>query len=285
MDALLTQAQDFLTKQGLPFALDLLGAALIVIVGFWLAGRVGRLTEKAFARTKKIDVMVRQFFAGVAKYLVLAFTIIIVLDQFGIQTTSLVALLGAAGLAVGLALQGMLSNLAAGVMILLFRPFKVGDYVEAGGNAGTVHQVGLFATEMNTPDNVRVTVPNNQIWGVAITNYSVNATRRLDIPCGIGYGEPIPKALDTLMGCAKADQRVLDDPAPETFVAALGASSVDVTLRIWCKAEDYWALKWALTRAVKEAFDREGIEIPFPQRVVHTVGAPSETGEQGSEAA
>ncbi len=268
MNALAEEAYTFLTTEGVSLAINVVAAIVILIVGFWIARKVSNGMKRAMGRSRQIDPAISNFFAAAVRYLIIAFVIIAVLNQFGIETTSFVAILGAAGLAVGLALQGALSNVAAGVMLLIFRPFRTGQYVEAGGIAGTVAEMGLFTTEMDTPDNVRITVPNGKIWGEAITNFSHHATRRMDIECGIGYGEPIEPAKEAMLKLAEADSRVLSEPAPTVFVNTLGGSSVDLALRFWCAASDYWQLKWDMTRMVKEAFDQKGIEIPFPQTVV-----------------
>jgi small conductance mechanosensitive channel len=186
---------------------------------------------------------------------------------FGIQATSLVAVLGAASLAIGLALQGTLSNLAAGFMLILFRPFKVGQYIDAGGTAGTVKEINLFVTELATPDNVQIIVPNAKIWGSIITNYSFHPTRRVDLTFGIDYGDDADKAMEVIRTVATADERVHAEPGPWMRVTNLGDSSVDIGVRLWCNASDYWELKFAMTRAVKEAFDKAGISIPYPHSV------------------
>jgi small conductance mechanosensitive channel len=201
--------------------------------------------------------------------LVLAFTIIAVLNRFGVETTSFVAVMGAAGLAIGLALQGTLSSVAAGVMLLFFRPFKVGDYIDAAGIAGTVKKTTLFITEMATPDNVMMVVPNASLWGVPIHNYSTNPTRRLDLTVGIGYDDDMDKAQAALLALVEADARVLKDPAPMTAITNLGDNAVDVMVRFWCAAGDYWTVKFDLTKAIKASMDAQGISIPYPQRDVH----------------
>lgn len=282
VNKLVDEAYQFATTEGVSLALDVLGAIVILIVGFWIARKVSSGIKRAMGRSKQMDPAIANFFSAAVRYLIIAFVIIAVLNQFGIETTSFVALLGAAGLAVGLALQGALSNVAAGVMLLIFRPFKVGNYVDAAGIAGTIAEVGLFTTEMDTPDNVRITVPNSKIWGEAITNFSHHATRRMDIACGIGYGEPIQPAMDTMLKLAQQDARVLSEPAPTVFVDTLGGSSVDLSLRFWCVAGDYWQLKWDMTRMVKEAFDDASIEIPFPQSVVTMVRPSEETKLDGA---
>ena len=192
-------------------------------------------------------------------------------SQCGIETTSLIAVFGAAGLAIGLALQGTLSNVAAGVMLLIFRPFKVGDFVEAGGTAGTVKGITLFVSELATPDNVQILVPNSQVWGTIVKNYSHHETRRVDLVMGIDYADDIDKAQTVVERVVKADSRVLADPAPMVVVGNLGESSVDLTIRVWCQSGDYWPLKFDLTKTLKQEFDKEQLSIPFPQQTVHMI--------------
>jgi small conductance mechanosensitive channel len=251
------------------YGIDILGAIIILIVGWIIAAWAQRTVVKALERTRKVDITLRLFFASLARYFILAFTVLAVLAQFGIQTASLIAVFGAAGLAIGFALQGTLSDLAAGVMLLLFRPFKVGDYVEVGGLSGTVESVTLFATELCTPDNVQVLSPNSKIWGAAVKNFSHHSTRRVDFTIGIGYGEDIDTAMKELKNAANEDARVLQDPAPMAAVSELADSSVNLTVRVWCQASFYWPLKFDLNKAFKERLDRAGIEIPFPQTAIH----------------
>jgi small conductance mechanosensitive channel len=256
------------------YGLDVVGAIAILIVG-WLAARwVHHAVAKALGRSQKVDDMLSGFFASLAKYLVLIFTGVMVLSQFGVQTASLIAVLGAAGLAIGLALQGTLSNVAAGVMILIFRPFKIGDYVETGGKAGTVKAVTLFITELATLDNVQIILPNGQVWGSSVVNYSFHDTRRVDLALGISYQDNIGMAIEAINQTIAADQRVLKDPEPMVAVSDLAESSVKFVIRIWCQAADYWPLKFDMTRALKEKMDSEGISIPYPQRTVHMIQQP-----------
>ena len=253
------------------YGLDIVGAVAILIVG-WIASKwVHRAVTKALGKSEKVAPMLGSFFASLAKYLVLIFTGLMVLSQFGVQTASLIAVLGAAGLAIGLALQGTLSNVAAGVMILIFRPFKIGDYVEAGGQAGTIQAVTLFITEMVTPDNVQIIVPNSQIFGSSVVNYSFHDTRRVDLALGISYEDNIEMAVEAINQTIAADARVLKDPEPMVAVSELADSSVNFVIRVWCNASDYWALKFDMTRALKEKMDSEGISIPYPQQTVHMI--------------
>ncbi len=253
------------------YGLDIVGAIAILVVG-WIASKwVRSAVTKALGKSENIAPMLSSFFASLARYLVLIFTGLMVLSQFGVQTASLIAVLGAAGLAIGLALQGTLSNVAAGVMILIFRPFKIGDYVEAGGQAGTIKAVTLFITEMTTPDNVQIIVPNSQVWGSSVVNYSFHDTRRLDLALGISYEDNIELAVEAINQTIGADARVLKDPEPLVAVSELADSSVNFVIRVWCNASDYWPLKFAMTRALKEKMDSEGISIPYPQQTVHMI--------------
>ena len=251
------------------YGLDVVGAILILIIGLWLSKKVQNGLRKVLGRSGKVDATLVGFFSSIARYLVLIVTGMAVLDRFGVETTSLVAVLGAAGLAIGLALQGTLSNVAAGVMLLIFRPFKVGDFVEAAGHAATVKELNLFFTEMATGDNVKIIVPNAQIWGSSLKNFSANATRRVDFVFGIAYDADIDKAMELIRGIVAADDRVHKDPEPFLVVSNLGDSSVDITVRVWSDAGDYWPVKFDTTKAVKEKFDAEGIGIPFPTSTVY----------------
>lgn len=251
------------------YGMSVIGAIAILVVGWMAAGWAKSALYKGLGRISAVDEMLRGFFASLARYAILAVTVIAVLDRFGVETTSLIAVFGAAGLAIGLALQGTLSNVAAGVMLLLFRPFKVGDFIDGGGVVGTVKSVGLFITEFATGDNVKIIVPNSQLWGAAITNYSANPTRRVDFVFGIGYGDDIDQAMGIIRQLALADDRIHKDPEPFIVVGELGASSVDLITRVWCDSGNYWGVKFDLTKAVKETFDKEGISIPFPQRDVY----------------
>jgi small conductance mechanosensitive channel len=197
--------------------------------------------------------------------------LVAVLAQFGVQTASIIAALGAAGLAIGLALQGTLQNVAAGIMLIILRPLKVGEFVEAAGLMGTVVEIGLFMTELKTIDGLFLAVPNSQLWSATITNYSRHKTRRNDLAVGIGYGDDIGKAEKIMLDLVAKDERVLADPKPATFVAELGDSAVVVTLRYWTVTADWWDTSRDLTKQVKQAFDKKGISIPFPQRDIHHV--------------
>jgi small conductance mechanosensitive channel len=261
------QAVSLITAYGM----NVIGAIVMLIVGWIAAGWASRATGKALARTDKVDETLGQFFTSSVRYLVLIITGLAVLSQFGVQTASLITVLGAAGLAVGLALQGTLSNVAAGVMLLLFRPFKIGDFVEVAGHAGTVGAITLFTTEMATPDNVHIVVPNASVWGAAVKNYSHHDTRRVDLTVGIAYEDDIDQAFAVISGIVENDERVLAEPAPMVAVTELADSSVNLVVRVWCQAGDYWPTKFDLTKTFKERLDKEGISIPYPQRTVHIV--------------
>ena len=251
------------------YGLDVIGAITILIIGWWFAGRAKAWSIKASKKTDHIDDTLTGFLGNAIRYLVIIITVLAVLDRFGVETTSFVAILGASSLAIGLALQGTLSNVAAGVMLLFFRPFNVGDFIEGGGESGSVKSIGLFVTNMNTPDNVEIIVPNGALWGSAIKNYSFNPTRRIDLVFGISYSDDINKATSIIGEIITSDERAHKDPEPVIVVGELAASSVDIITRTWCNAEDYWSMRWDFLKAVKERFDTEGISIPFPQTDVH----------------
>jgi small conductance mechanosensitive channel len=253
------------------YGLDVIGAIAILVIGWIAAGWISGSVNRALGRVSKMDETLRRFAVSAIRYLILVITVIAVLSQFGVEMASLLVVLSTAGLAIGLALQGTLSNVAAGVMLLLFRPFKIGDYVDVGGHAGTVKGITLFVTEMATPDNVHIVVPNGQVWGSSVVNYSQHPTRRVDIAVGIGYEDDINKAFAEVLDLIEADERAMAEPAPLVAVTGLGDNSVDLTVRVWCQAADYWGLKFGLTKAIKERFDETGINIPYPQRTVHIV--------------
>jgi small conductance mechanosensitive channel len=273
MEEGLTVAMNLVTATVATYGLSVLGAIAMLVVGLVAAGWAQRATDRALTRFPRFDRTLRSFFASIARYLVIIVTVLAVLGQFGVQTASLIAVLGATGLAIGLALQGTLSNVAAGVMLLIFRPFKVGDYIDAGGQAGTVDSLTLFVTEMNTPDNIRIIVPNGQVWGSAIKNFSTNSKRRLDLVIGIAYKDDINKAIAAIRSVVEAESRADADPAPLIAVSELSDSSVDLLVRVWCNAGDFFPLRFALTKAIKERLDADDITIPFPQREVHLVQA------------
>lgn len=259
-----------------PYATDLIAALLLVVFGWIFAAWVHRAVGAALERAERIEATFKPPIASTARYAVLVFVAIAVLAKFGVQTASLLAVLGAAGLAVGLALQGTLSNIAAGLMLLFLRPFRAGEYIDAEGTAGTVKEVGLFTTVLGTFDGVYVSVPNSHLWNRSIRNFSRFPTRRLDLVVGIGYGDDIDAALTALSDELAKDGRVLADPPAQVMVKELGESSVNINLRCWTNAGDYWDLLFDLTKRAKQRLDSEGITIPFPQRDVHLRGAAPE---------
>ena len=242
-----------------------MGGLLILIAGYVLAGRLSRAMRHTLERVPRFDATLVPVAAAITRYALLIVTIIIMLGSFGIQTTSIIAVLGAAGIAIGLALQGTLSNVAAGVMLLFLRPFQLGDWVETGATSGTITEIGLFSTIITTFDNVYISVPNSTIWGAVIINHSRHDTRRMDIDIGIAYATDLDHAEKVLLALAE-DSRVLADPAPSFLVVAYGDSAIQVRLRLYARNDVYWPLYWQLMRQVKPALDEAGIEIPFPQR-------------------
>lgn len=256
-----------------PLLLSGIKALIVLIVGWFVAGIVSRLVRNRINAHPELDQTLGNFAASIVRWAIRLMVLVAVLGIFGIEATSLVAMLGAATLAIGLALQGTLSDLAAGFMLILFRPYKLGQYVDIAGTAGTVVDLNLFVTELVTPDNVQIIIPNGQAWGAVITNYSAHDTRRVDYLYGIDYGDSSDEAMQIILDLAKADARVHADPEPWTKVTNLGDSSVDIGARLWCDASDYWDLKFDMTKTVKEAFDARGISIPYPHSVeIHKEG-------------
>jgi len=249
-----------------------LGAIATLVIGYLVARLARRLVKRWLSKTE-LALALQRFVTQITYVGILVFAIVASLARFGIQTTSFVAILGAAGFAIGFALQGSLANFAAGVLLLVLRPFKIGDFVEAGGVTGLVQDIQLFTTILATPDNVKVMVPNAQIYGGVIRNDNAYETRRIDLVVGIGYGDSIEDAFAAAQSVMSGDGRVLEDPAPQVMVSELADSSVNLDLRLWVKGEDYWGVLFDLTRRVKETFDERGIEIPYPQHVVHTAVA------------
>ncbi len=246
-----------------------IGALLILVIGWWIASWAERAVRRLLDGQSRIDATLTSVMASVVRYAILIVVLVAVLGQLGIQTTSILAALGAAGLAIGLALQGTLQNIAAGMMLLWLRPFKVGDYVDTGSIAGTVKQVGLFASELHTWDGIYLFVPNSQLWNTRLTNFSRLATRLVDLKFGIAYGDDIAKGKQVLLDLAAGDERVHKEPASIVFVDSLGDSAVVLALRVWASNADYWDVRRALTENGKLALEAAGLSIPFPQRDVH----------------
>lgn len=256
------------TEHGTSIGMKAVTAIVIFLVGRWLARVVTNIARKTFQRAKMEDTL-EKFLCNMLNAVLLVVVIIAAIGALGVQTTSLLAVLGAAGLAVGLALQGSLSNFASGVLIVAFRPYKVGDFIEAAGVAGTVKEVQIFTTVIHSPDNKKILVPNSQIMSGTITNYSANATRRLDLIVGCSYGDDLDKVRALLNDIVAGDERILKDPAPTVEVVALGDNSVNFVVRPWVEAANYWAVHFHIHEQVKKRFDQAGLNIPFPQRDVH----------------
>ena len=251
------------------YGIDVIGALAILILGWMIAGWVRSAVDKLLSKVPNMDGTLRPFLSKLVRWIVLAFVIVAVLNQFGVETTSMIAVLGAAGLAIGLALQGTLSNVASGVMLLILRPFKVGDFISAGSLSGTVVEIGLFTSELKTGDGVYIMAPNSQIWNTTITNFSRNSTRRIDIVVGVAYDDDLDVAQKALQSLMDGQALVLKNPASETMIKSLGDSSVNINMRCWVNTADYWDAFWALNKGAKAAVESAGCSIPFPQRDVH----------------
>ena len=254
----------------------LVGAIVLLIAGWWLAHRAERGTRRILDRQTRIDPTLRGLLSSLVRYSILIVVVVAVLGQLGIQTTSILAALGAAGLAIGLAMQGTLSNIAAGLMLLWLRPFRVGDNIDTGSVAGTVKEVGLFATEMHSFDGIFLFVPNSELWNKRIINYSRLPTRRLDLAFKVAHEDDLGRGQQALLALAGDDDRVHSDPAPAVFVDELGDSAVVLQLRVWSSTSNYWPLRWALTERGKAALEAAGLSIPFPQRDLHIKGGSPE---------
>lgn len=262
------QLLTFYDKFVAPWSIKIIAALLIFFIGHLVAKMVARLIGKVLGRTK-LDVILVEFIQSLVNALLLVFVVVAALDQLGVNTNSVIAVLGAAGLAIGLALQGSLQNFAAGFMLLIFRPFKGGDFVEAAGTSGVIDKIGIFSTTMHTGDNKQVIIPNGTIYSSNIINYSARGTRRIDMVFSIGYSDDIRLARDVIAKVISADARVLPEPEPLIAVGELGASSVNFFVRPWVKSDDFWPVRFDLTEKIKLAFDENGISIPFPQMDIH----------------
>jgi small conductance mechanosensitive channel len=259
-----TQVSGYLATNGL----TLVGALVLFIVGRWAAKFATRLLSKTMNKAKVEPVLV-SFAENLAYVGLLTLVVIAALGMAGIPTASFAAVIAAAGLAIGLALQGSLSNFAAGVLMVIFRPIRVGDYVEVGGAAGSVKEVQIFNTILDSPDNVRIIVPNSQVMGGNIKNYTTNGTRRVDLVIGVSYDDDLKKTREIIEKVIAADERILPDPAPTVAVSELADSSVNFVVRPWVKGADYWAVRFALTENIKVALEAGGVTIPFPQQDIH----------------
>jgi small conductance mechanosensitive channel len=263
---------EWLALHGVDWGVRLLSAVAIFIVGRWLAGLVVRLLAKAMERSH-VEASLAKFLSRIAHVLLIIVVILATVDKLGVNTTSFVAIVGAAGLAVGLAMQSSLSNFAAGVMIILFRPFSVGNFIDAGGVKGIVEEISIFNTHLRTPDNLGVIVPNSQIYSSAITNFSAKDRRRVDITFGVSYDDDLKLAKETIWQVLNADERILKDPAPIVGVMNLGESSVDIVCWAWVNSPDFLQVKFHLNETVKTELEKAGCSIPYPQRDVHLFSA------------
>ena len=250
-----------------PWILNVLGALIVLWVGNRIARWARGVVQRALERAKVDDTLV-PFVSSCVYYLIVAFVVVAALGMIGIQTASIIAVLAAAGLAVGLALQGTLANFAAGVMLLVFRPFRKGDLIEAAGVTGAVDAISIFTTTLSSVDNVAIVVPNAAVWGQTIRNYATNPTRRIDLAVNIAYRDSLQTAMDAIQRVVAADPRVLTEPAPTIAVGELGNSAVNILVRPWCSKDVYWDVRWDLTRAIKEGLERAGCTIPSQQHDV-----------------
>jgi len=259
---------DTAVSQIVNWAPAVVGAVAVLFIGWIAAGWVKRLSRKALGAAH-VDPILVPFVSGIIHVVVIVMVAVTAIGVLGVETGSFIAVIGAAGLAVALAFQGTFSNFASGVMLLTFRPFEVGHVVEVGGVTGSVKEVGIFTCLLTTPDNVQIRVPNSQIFGETIKNFSASDTRRIDLVVGVGYGDDLGVAVRTCQDVLAADPRVLGEPESVVAVHELGDSSVNLVVRPWVKSEDYWTVRWDLTRALKEQLEAAGCSIPFPQRDVH----------------
>ncbi|MDH3334386.1 MAG: mechanosensitive ion channel [Gammaproteobacteria bacterium] len=262
------QLLEVMQTRGVDLGINVVIAIAIFYVGKMVISLVVRGLHKVMQR-QEVDKTLETFVCNLVRMVLLVIVVIAAIGQVGIETTSFIAIFGAAGLAVGLALQGSLSNFAAGVLIVLFRPYRVGDFIEAAGISGSVEQVQILTTVLKTGDNKQVIVPNGQIMDSIITNYSANDTRRVDMVVGVSYDDDLDKVRDTIKELIAAEDRILDEPACTIAVSALADSSVNFVVRPWVKTPDYWGVMFDLTEAIKKRFDKDGITFPFPQQDVH----------------
>ncbi len=268
MELNMNEYQQLIETYAIPWSIKIIVAILIFVIGRYISRILVRMLIRVMEKAK-VDGVLRDFLGSIAQSILLVVVIIAALEQLGVDTTSLLAIFAAAGLAVGLALKDSLSNFASGVMLILFKPFKPGDFIEAAGVTGIVENIRVFNTMMRTGDNREITVPNSQIFGGIITNYSARDTRRIDLVIGIGYDDNIGTAKKLVEEILQQESRVLSDPAPVILVSELGESSVDLAIRPWVKAANYWDVRSDLLQRTKEVFDKEGISIPYPQRDLH----------------
>lgn len=275
MESFLNADTDYLNLYIIPWGINLVMALVIFVIGRWVAKGISRLVKRLMKKAQ-VDEILTSFIGNLLYFALLLVVVIAALDRLGINTSSVLAIFAAAGLAVGLAMKDSLSNFAAGVMLVLFKPFKAGDFIEAAGSAGVVEKLRIFNTIMRSGDNREITIPNSQIYGGTIVNFSARDTRRIDLIFGIGYGDDIRLAKTLIEQAMAEDERILKDPEPVILLMELADSSVNLAVRPWVNAADYWLVRSDLMQRVKEKFDAQGISIPFPQRDVHLVADPGQ---------
>lgn len=279
----INQIKDTIVPALVNYGLEIVGGIVILIVGWVIAGWISRRVERFLGKSNKIDSTLKPIFVTGTKVLILVITFLAVLNKLGVETTSIIALVGTIGLAIGLALQGTLSNIASGMMLLTLRPFNVGDVVDLNGTIGVVDQIGLFVTEMHTFDNIYVSLPNSKVWGNKIENHTKHATRRVDMEFGIHYNDDIDKAMNIINEVLNRDERVLTEPEPLIAVGTLADSSVNIRVRPWTETDNVWPLRYDLIKRIKQRFDEENITIPFPQRDVHYYGNGNDSSSGAKE--
>jgi small conductance mechanosensitive channel len=272
MESLFNDQAEIFNTYVVPWSINIVMALVVFVVGRWLAKAISRLTRKIMRKASVEEILIN-FIGNIVYTALLVVVIIAALDQLGINTASILAVFAAAGLAVGLALKDSLANFAAGVMLVLFKPFKAGDFVEVAGHQGVIEHIRIFNTTLKTGDNREITIPNGNIFGNSIVNYSARDTRRIDLVIGIGYGDDLRKARTLIEEVIKADGRILAEPEPVVMLLELADSSVNFAVRPWVKSEDYWAVRADLLENIKTKFDSNGISIPFPQREIHVYQA------------
>ncbi|MDH5473364.1 MAG: mechanosensitive ion channel [Gammaproteobacteria bacterium] len=275
MKNILGENAELINQYVIPWGINIITAILIYLIGRWLAKLVVRSVDKLMTHAN-IDASLRKFSGNIISTVLTVFILIAALEQLGVDTTSIMAIFAAAGLAVGLALKDSLSNFSAGVMLIIFKPFKLGDLINAGGTTGVVEEIQIFNTIMRTGDNQIIIMPNGHIYGGSITNLSARETRRIDLVIGISYDDNIGKAKDLLKDVIARHSLVLTEPAPTIMVLELGESSIDLAVRPWVNSGDYWVVRSELLQTIKETFDEQGISIPYPQRSVHMISHPVE---------
>ncbi|EMR13409.1 mechanosensitive ion channel MscS [Methylophaga lonarensis MPL] len=266
------EALEMLWQQYSDLLLTVSGKILLVLLILYVCSVISRLIRRAFRKANyrlgAIDPLVVSLISSTLGYLVFVIGILIILDMFGFNTTSIIALLGAAGLAIGLALRDTLSNIAAGIMLLFLRPYRIDDFIECGGISGRVKEIGLFTTILQARDGLFVSIPNSRLWGQPLINFTRNGRRRMEINIGISYSDSIETAIEALLNIARQHPDVMEDPAPQAFVTEIADSAVNLQLRAWAPVDVFWETSWALTRSAKEAIEAAGLTIPFPQRTI-----------------